>query len=378
MLNKRTILFFTDTYNVSVAENVTKEFVGNNSVVSVIVTKRELRSAFYNAVIDKVFPEGGSLRPIALNKRIAVKNGKMDSRKKKHFLPSIHNPIQKRMLNALNRYNPSVVAVTDQSLLTDVLAAIDKYGSRIKLAVIPEDYVLDKRFISGAVDYYFVDNFDMRNALVENGISDDKVVICGLPVNKKFFVNADKEQALKKFGLSDSRPKILVSCSQAGDKRFREVLEELKKADLGVDYIVACGKNRKLLNYAREAGFSAYNDGIDINAALTACDAVITRPTTMLMAEAMVKNKDVFALMPVGKMEESNLNYLGIDQITKITTLPELVNKIRNFKDMYDEIKAEEAETEDMYVGSEKREEENSSHIVASNLISISTVVTEE
>ncbi len=377
MLNKRTILFFTDTYNVSVAENVTEEFADNNSVVSVIVTKRELRSAFYNAVIDKVFPEGGTLRQIALNKRIVVKNRKMDGRKKKRLLPSIHNPIQKRMLNALNRYNPSVVAVTDQSLLTDVLAAIDKYGSRIKLAVIPEDYVLDKRFISGAVDYYFVDNFDMRNALVENGVSDDKVVICGLPVNKKFFVNADREQALKKFGLTESRPIILVSCSQAGDKRFREVLEELKKADLGVDYIVACGKNRKLLNYAREAGFFAYNDGIDVNAALTACDAVVTRPTTMLMAEAMVKNKDVFALLPVGKMEKANLNYLGIDQIAKITTLPELVNKIRHFKDMYDEIKAEETEAEDMYVGSEKREE-NSSHIVASNLISVSTVVTEE
>lgn len=378
MLNKRTILFFTDTYNVSVAENVTEEFVGNNSVVSVIVTKRELRSAFYNAVIDKFFPEGGTLRQIALNRRIVVKNGKMDSRKKKRFLPSIHNPIQKRMLNALNRYNPSVVAVTDQSLLPDTLAAIDKYGSRIKLAAIPEDYVLDKRFVSGAVDYYFVDNFDMRNALVDSGISDDKVVICGLPVNKKFSLHADREQALKKFGLSDSRPKILVSCSQAGDKRFREVLEELKKADLGVDYVVACGKSRKLLNYAREEGFSAYNDGIDINSALTACDAVITRPTTMLMAEAMVKNKDVFALMPVGKMEESNLNYLGVDQITKITTLPELVNKVRNFKDMFDEIKAEEAESEDTYVGSEKREEENSSHIIANNLISISTVITEE
>lgn len=378
MLNKRTILFFTDTYNVSVAENVTEEFVGNNSVVSVIVTKRELKSAFHNAVVDRIFPEGGTLRQIALNKRIVIKNRKMNGKKKKHLLPTIHNPIQKRMLNALNRYNPSVVAITEQSLLIDALAAIDKYGSRIKLAVIPEDYILDRRLISGAVDYYFVDNFDMRNALVDSGISDDKVVICGLPVNKKFFIENDREQALKKFGLSDSRPKILVSCSQAGDKRFREVLEELKKADLGVDYIVACGKSRKLLNYAREAGFSAYNDGIDINAALTACDAVVTRPTTMLMAEAMVKNKDVFALLPVGKMEEANLNYLGIDQITKITSLAELVNKIRNFKDMYNEIKAEEAEMEDMYVGSEKREEENSSHIIATNLISISTVVTEE
>lgn len=377
MLNKRTILFFTDTYNVSVAENVAEEFAGNNSVVSVIVTKRELRSVFYNAVIDKIFPEGGTLRQIALNKRIVVKNGKMDDRKKKRLLPSIHNPVQKRMLNALNRYNPSVVAVTEQSLLTDVLAAIDKYGSGIKLAAIPEDYVLDKRFISGAVDYYFVDNFDMRNALVDSGISDDKVVICGLPVSKKFFVHADRGQALKKFGLSDTRPKILVSCSQAGDKRFREVLEELKKADLGVDYIVACGKSRKLLNYAREEGFSAYNDGIDINAALTVCDAVVTRPTTMLMAEAMVKNKDVFALMPVGKMEESNLNYLGIDQITKITTLPELIAKIRNVKELYDEIKAEENEADDMYVGG-KREEENSSRIIADKLISVSTVVSEE
>lgn len=378
MLNKRTIMFFTDSYNTAVADSVAQEFAGDGTIVGITVTRKELQSAVYNKFIEKLLPKGGALRSVALNKRTAIKSFGMGKKQQKKHSYSNRDNIQRRMLNALNRYNPGVVVVTEQSVLSDLLAAIDRYGKEIKLAVVPEEYILDRRLVCSAVDYYFVDNFDMRNALMECGVSDDKVVICGLPVNKRFFADSDKRHALKKFGASGDRPVVLISASRAGDGRFKEVLEELRKADLGIDYIVACGQNRSLLNAARDAGFAAYNDGIDINAALTACDAVVMRPTTMLLAEAMAKNKEIFALLPVGKMESATLDYLGIDQITKINDPTELVGKLRAFRDIFYEIRAEEEPENSEAVAVERQDADRSSYIVANNLIAISEIRTEE
>lgn len=369
MLNKRTILFFTDTFNTAVAENVSAEYAGNNEAVSVIVTKKELKSGAYNFIADKLLPEGSSIRLFALNRRIKLKNAKMDKIKSDKISSRLRKPIQRRILNALNRYNPDVVAITDQSVLRHVISAADKYEREVKVAVIPDEYILDKRFISRAVDYYFVDNFDMRNALVDNGVSDDKVVICGLPVSNACFDDCDRDSAITKFAVSKDSPTVLISASRAGDVRFMKVLEELKNASLDVNFIVACGKNRKILNYARELGYSAYNDGIDMNAALNACDAVITRPTTMLMAEAITKNKEVFALLPNGKMETATYNYLGLDLITKINGTAELIEKLRSLTDMFAEIKGEQSEED--FVVEERRAQERSAPIIAHNLFAI-------
>lgn len=377
MLNKRTILFFTDTFNKAVAENIKAEFKGNNEVASVIVTKEELRSRAYNAFLSFILPSGSSRRLHAFNQRIKWKSLGMNKKRKRGLvvLPA-HKKIQKRMLNAINRYNPSVIVVTEQSVLRDVLFAVDKYAKEVKVAVVPDEYILDKRLIDGAVNFYFVDNLDMRNSLTDNGIPDDKVVICGLPVGRKIFDERDRKSAVTKFAVNDSNPTILISASKAGDIRFKKVLEELKNANLNMNFIVACGKNRRILNHARTLGYSAYNDGIDMNSALNACDAVITRPTTMLMAEALAKGKEVFALLPNGKMETATLNYLGIDLVTKISSLPQLIEKLRSFNDIFAEINADS--DEEGFEDFPEQKGESSAKMIAENLITLTTVTREE
>jgi len=369
MLNKRTILFFTDTYNKTVAENVAEEIADDNDAVAVIVTKKELKSAASNYIVKKLFPEGSARRLSAYNTRVRFKSVNMEKKPRKKLALPAHKNIRKRILNALHRYNPSVVAVTDYSVMKDLFEAIDKYGKEIKVAVIPDEYILDKRLINSMVNYYFVDNLDMRNALVDNGVPDEKVVICGLPVGREFLTRKT-EGAKVKFALTDGIPTLLVSASRAGDWRFRKVLETIKNADLDMNVIAACGKSRKFLNYARSLGFNAYADGIDMNAALDACDAVVTRPTTLLMAEAIAKGKDVYALYPEGKMEKATLDYLGIDSVTKVDDLDGLVKNLKEFAEFYSEMPP----ADDSPVEIVTSEEERSSVLIAKNLLSLATV----
>ena len=333
MLKKKTVLFFTGRYNTAVAENILKELRSDPSAVGVIVTKKELENHILNGIVDKLIPEESKMRYLIRNKRLAM--GSINSRRtpsqKTIFNP--RSPLQRRILNALERYNPGVVAVTNYALLADVLASLDKYGKNVKTVVISEEFVLDKRLIQRSVDYYFVDNFDMRNDLAECGIPDDKISIVSIPVAREFFEKNDREEALKKFALDGHKPVILVSASALGDGRFIKVVEKLKEGDFDVDYIVACGKNRTFLNAARDLGFSAYNEGVDVNAALNACDLVIARPTTMLLAESLVKKKPVIALLPNGKVEEENLEYLATENVTKVDGIEKLNAAVKKFLD---------------------------------------------
>ena len=333
MLKKKTVLFFTGRYNTAVAENILKELRSDPSAVGVIVTKKELENHILNGIVDKLIPEESKMRYLIRNKRLAM--GSINSRRtpsqKTIFNP--RSPLQRRILNALERYNPGVVAVTNYALLADVLASLDKYGKNVKTVVISEEFVLDKRLIQRSVDYYFVDNFDMRNDLAECGIPDDKISIVSIPVAREFFEKNDREEALKKFALDGHKPVILVSASALGDGRFIKVVEKLKEGDFDVDYIVACGKNRTFLNAARDLGFNAYNEGVDVNAALNACDLVIARPTTMLLAESLVKKKPVIALLPNGKVEEENLEYLATENVTKVDGIEKLNAAVKKFLD---------------------------------------------
>ena len=329
MLNKKTVLFFTGSYNTVVAENVKREMKSDPTTIEVIITKKELTNHIKNALVDKFSPEETRIRQFLRSKREAVESIGSHRTPSQKVNFSRRNALQRRILNALNRYNPQVIVVTTQALLAECLAAVDKYGKDVKVVVVGEEFTLDKRLIHRNVDYYFVDNFDMRAALTDGGIAEEKVEIVSLPVGKEYFNVTPRAEAIKKLALDGRKPTVLVSASKMGDSKFIKVAEAIKNANFDANIVVACGKNRQFINAVRGMNFTAYNEGIDMNTALDACDVLVTRPTTMLLGEAIVKEKKIFALMPNGKTESANLDYLSLDRVTKVTETEELIALMR-------------------------------------------------
>ena len=238
--------------------------------------------------------------------------------------------MHRRILNVLNRYNPTVVAVTARTMLNDVIAATEHYGHGVKIAVLCEDYVLDDRVVNKVTDKYFVDNFSMRNELVEEGIPGEKIVVADMPVERQFYTQGSKEDARKKLGL-DQKDTLLVVASKRGDERFVSVIKAIRESDLDVNVVVACGKNPVFLNQAREAGAVVFSDTLDMNVALDACDAVVARPTVIVLSQALAKQKRVFSLFPANRSEEENLKYLSLMTVLSVADTEELVRKLQAF-----------------------------------------------
>ena len=194
MLNKKTILFFTDESNVDVVNNVIGELPTDGSVINVVIKRKELQNDLINKVYDKIVPEGGNLRR-KIDTEFLINNAKNNNKRiAQKITYNSKKPIQKRIYNSLVRYNPTLVVVDTHLLLPDVIAALDKFGHKTRLAVICDEFVLDKRLIHRRVDCYFVDNFGMRNDLSDGGVPGDRIVISGYPVAKKSFEVAEKEQ----------------------------------------------------------------------------------------------------------------------------------------------------------------------------------------
>jgi hypothetical protein len=333
MQNKKTVLFITGKYTREVADAVSErlnEIVGTKGC-GIVVNQRELTTTFNKYFVDKIFPFENKARRFLRNLYLRIKEKSLNKKPIQTIGFKKMKSLHKHTLNVINRYNPDLVAVTSSAVLEPTLSAIHKQGRNTKVVVICDGFVLDNRLINRNVDYYFVDNFDMRNKLIEGGISEDRIEITPLPLKKSAIDDISKEEARKKMGIEGDKKIVLVSTGIDGDDRFKKVIEALADAQINANIIIACGKNVSLINLARNKGLIAYNDGIKIHIALSGCDLLITKPISTLIAEAIYRNKLVFGMLPANRNEAVQLDYLATDTIVKIADEKQLIEKVIDY-----------------------------------------------
>lgn len=336
MLNKKTAVFFTDTYKTSVINVLKSEFVKQQDTVGIIVAKKEVENILKNNLVDRVLPVESNIRYKLRNTLSPLKNFKaakktVKEKNKMLSLVDFTKGIEKRIENVLCRYNPEVIFVTDYSILENCVKAVTEQGKGAKIVVPIDEFTLDKRMVNKNVDLYFVDNMELKLSLTNEGIAEERIEISDLPIDAKFFTQIEYEVAAKKLNLDSTKKNLLISASYIGDDRFKKLFAELSLANIDANIIFACGKNRKFLALARTKGFIAFNESLDMNLALTVADLVITRPTTILLQEAIAKDKKIFTIYPANKIEENNQNYLAIDKITKFDDIKLLVSATKEF-----------------------------------------------
>ncbi|HOO22983.1 MAG TPA: hypothetical protein PKY53_04805 [Clostridia bacterium] len=328
MQNKRTILFLTGKYSSDVAEAVNERVSQSNDNLGIIVNQRELESTFMN-FIDKVVPVNSKLRRLVRGAILTVKDTLSDKKITQTIGFKNANVLHSHIYNVLNRYTPDVVAVTSSEVLVPALSAIHKTGKNTKVVAICDNFVLDEKMLNRNVDRFFVDNFDIRNKLIAGGIAEDKIEITPLALKRSAQEEITKEDAVKKLGLDESKKTILINTSC--DDRFKTLINALSEAHINANVVVACQSNVNLLNLARDKGFNAYNEGINIHAAISASDLVITRPEPTFIAECVYKKKLIFGVLPLTPKEGNTLDYLGTDTIVKIENEKELVEKASSY-----------------------------------------------
>lgn len=333
MRDKKTIVILTDNSSRNTSAAIKEYFRSNREVLTIIIAESELESYIKTSLFNYFVKEESRVRIFYDKMKEMLKASRMDKPASTKVSFNVKSPIHRRVQNVFLRYNPDIVIAMTPKVLAPSLAVRDKLRVKTKVVVVIDEFCLDKQLVNPAVDYYFVDNHDIREELVANNVSEDKIQINNVPVRKHFQKSITREEALKVFDFPD-RPTIMLVASQYGDDKLKRVVAALQNAKLDINVLVACGYSRRLLAYVREkTDFLGLNEGIDMNAGYSCADIVVARPTATVLAEALYKKKLVFSIFPSGEMEKRTHDYLGLDLVIKTENEDALLKRIQQYLD---------------------------------------------
>lgn len=179
------------------------------------------------------------------------------------------------------------------------------------------DYVTHSQWIHPAVDRYCVPNDSVRDGLAARGIPAGRIVVSGLPVERKFLRPLDRDALRRQYGLIPDVPVILVMAgAYAMLGGVLDVTRALAQFARPIQVLVVCGYDRRLEDQvrARAAGsphpFHVVGYVDTVEELMTVSDVLVTKAGGVTVAEALVKRLPMLIYRPIPGQEEGNTRFL--------------------------------------------------------------------
>ncbi|WP_300278676.1 MGDG synthase family glycosyltransferase [Peptacetobacter sp.] len=199
------------------------------------------------------------------------------------------------------------------------------------------DYTVHSTHIQNEIDYYIVGHEYVKELLVSEGAEPERIKAYGIPVEKSFLLNRDKETVLKELNLSTDKKTIVLMGGSFGAGNIKETLEELIQIDRDFQILVITGRNKslkekiekKLANYECEKNIQVLGFTDKMNDILSAVDFIVTKPGGLTTTETLLKGVPMIVPYYIPGQEEENLDFLSncgaVIRVTKKYTLSVLL-----------------------------------------------------
>lgn len=271
-----------------------------------------------------------------------------------HPFPMIALSTLKKNANAYKNH--------ENSILHDALHKYYYDLSVPPLVTVLTDYTTHSTWIQNEIDYYIAGHEYVKELLIYDGVSTEKVKTFGIPVEKSFLSNRDRNTVLSELGLNPNKFTVLLMGGSFGAGNIKETLEELVSIDRDFQVIVITGKNESLkekLEKKLESPKNSINKDIlvlgftdKMNDLLASVDILVSKPGGLTTTEALLKDLPMIIPYYIPGQEEENLDFLSncgaalrttkkftltvllkvlIDDPTRLTTLKNNIKSIRKF-----------------------------------------------
>lgn len=214
----------------------------------------------------------------------------------------------KKMLRVLDEKNPHIIFCT-HALPSYLLSRIKKNNQWTGIVInVYTDYFVNELWGKKHIDYHFAPSIHVKQELVEKGVSEECIMVTGIPVHPVF-----KQQTEK----SENRDKltVLISGGNMGAGSIDKLLKCLNPSG-AITYHVLSGKNYKLfqtvkkLNHPEIKALPYLETKEEMNQLYDAADAIITKPGGVTISECLWKKLPIFIYEALPGQEEFNLHYL--------------------------------------------------------------------
>lgn len=218
-----------------------------------------------------------------------------------------------KLVKFINDYIPDVIICTHVFAAMLVTNVDKKIKNPVKTVGIVTDFTIHPYWEETELDYYITATELLSNQATKKGISLEKVLPIGIPIDSKFALSIPKSEARQKLGIPDMRT-VLVMSGSMGYGKILSMIKKLDKSPLDFQIISVCGHNLKLKKDIDKikANHPIFNYGFSdqVDVFMDASDCIITKPGGLTTSEALSKGLPMIIANPIPGQEDRNLEFL--------------------------------------------------------------------
>ncbi len=243
-------------------------------------------------------------------------------------------------LRQLKAFAPHLVIATEIGAAE--IAALGKREGWFNspILAVQTDFQTEPPWVQREIDVYGIGSEESKAQLIGWGVSPNRIVLCGIPIDPAFALAFEESEVLRALGLDPRRPVVLVMGGGMGPAPLDEIIQSLERCGLPLQVLAVSGRDRALKprleslrgKIALDLHVFGWSDSIP--ELMTAADLLITKPGGVTTAEALAVGVPMLLTHPIPGPEERHVRYLEQNgaavQARHLEDIPRLVAQLLN------------------------------------------------
>jgi len=255
-----------------------------------------------------------------LRRAPGIWRGLFDRRQRKRHRSTAPHWVFRRgcaeVLRRLKDFSPRLVIVTEIGAAEIAALAKREGWFNAPILAVHTDLETEPPWAQREIDVFLVASDRARAQLIEWGISPNRILVCGIPIDPAFALPFDRPELLRALGLDSHRPVVLVMGGGMGPVPLDEVVHSLEQCGLSIQVLAVAGHNQALRarlealrgKVALTLHLFGWTDNVP--ELMAAADLVITKPGGVTMAEALAAGRPMILTHPIPGPEEAHALHL--------------------------------------------------------------------
>jgi processive 1,2-diacylglycerol beta-glucosyltransferase len=254
-------------------------------------------------------------------------------RRKGRFMKSIPDWLLRRgcrpVLARLEAFRPHLVIATERGAAR--LTAVGRREGWFDAPILAAqtDFCTEPSWAGNEMDVHCVGSEEAKGQLISWGVSANRIVNCGVPIDPAFALRFDRAELRRAFGLHPERPVVLVMGGGIKPAPLDTIIQSLEMCSHPVQVLALTARDRSMRQrleamrgqLALDLHVFGWSDSIP--ELMASADLLITRPGGLTTSEALASGLPMILAFPVPGMEERNLRFLADRNVGLVAKGPE-------------------------------------------------------
>ena len=234
--------------------------------------------------------------------------------------------------------SPDVV-ISTHFLGTEVVSHLKKKGRiQSRLVTVVTDYMPHAFWITRECETYAVATQLTKDEMARRGVSPEKILVTGIPIEPKFSAPLARDDASASLGLDQTAFTVLITSGGAGVGIAGPLVDRLTFLEPPVQQLVICGTNKQLLadlraKYGSRPGLHFYGFVDNVHELMAASDLLVGKGGGLTITECLCMGKPMVLFGAVPGQETRNVDQVvGCGAARNAGSLKEVVEHVTAYR----------------------------------------------